>query len=52
MIANIEHIKGITHGALRIWEENGYFHFSRFAPEQDAVLDASENEKRKKHPPE
>lgn len=34
----LEQLRQITHGALRIWEEDGAFCFSRFTPAQAAQL--------------
>ena len=34
----LDQIKAITAGALRIWEENGMFCFSRFTPAQEELL--------------
>lgn len=34
----LDNIKDYTFGAVRIWEENGYFRFSRFTEKQDEIL--------------
>ena len=40
---NIENIKDYVFGAVRIWEEDGYFCFSRFTEKQDEVLITRKN---------
>ena len=35
---SLEQLKQITHGALRVWEEEGFFRFRRFAKAQAAYM--------------
>ena len=37
-MVTLETLKGFTTGAMRIWEENGWFRFSRFTRYQEELL--------------
>ena len=44
----IDNIEKFLHGAVRVWQEEGYFCFSRFTEKQDTVLDGRGYEIQKK----
>ena len=44
---SLKQLEKYIHGALRIWEEDGWFRFSRFTENQDKILDTRGAEFRK-----